>query len=90
MIVNGGQKTWFCGHRGVRQEDPLSHLLFTLVVDVRSCLISRTVVSGLNGGVKVGSKGIVVSYLQFVDNTILFVENDKDNFLSAKMIRTIF
>ena len=83
MIVNGEPKSWFRGERGVRQGDPLSPLLFTLVVDVLSCLISRTVASGLIRGVKMGSEEIVVSHLQFADDTILFLDNDKDNFLNA-------
>ena len=74
----------------MRQGDPLCPFLFTLVVDVLSRLISTAVANGLIRGVKVGSEGIVVSHLQFADNTILFLENNKDNFLNALSIFQIF
>ena len=76
--------------RGVRQGDPLSPVLFTLVVDVLSSLISRVVTSGLIKAVKVGSEGIVISHWQFAKDTILFLENDKDSFLKALSLFQIF
>ena len=63
VIVNGKPKNLVCGERGVRQGDPLSPFLFTLVAGSLSHLIFRAVVSGLTRGVKVGSKGVVVSHL---------------------------
>ena len=74
----------------MRQGDPLPPLLFTLLVEVLSRLISRAVASGLIRGVKVGSEGIVVSHLQFADDKILFLENDKYNFLNTFFIFQIF
>ena len=68
----------------------MSSFLFTLVVDVLSHLISRAVASGLIRGIKVGSEGIVVSHLQFADDKILFLENDKYNFLNTFFIFQIF
>ena len=92
VIVNGEPKSWFRSESGVRQGDPLSPppLLFILVVAVLSLLISRVVESGLIKGVIVGSEGIVVSHLQFADDTILFLDNDKDNFLNTLSIFQIF
>ena len=58
----------------MRQEDPLSPFFITLVMEVLSRLISRALASGLIKGVKLGSEGVVVSHLQFADDTILFLE----------------
>ena len=41
VLVNGGAKGWVKASRGLRQGDPLSPFLFTLVVDVLSRLMSR-------------------------------------------------
>ena len=56
------------------------------MVDILSCLIYRAVASGLIRGVNVGFERIVVSYLQFADDTILFLDNDKDIFFNALSI----
>ena len=90
VIVNGEPKAWFHDERGVRQGDPLSPLLFTLMVDVLSRVISRAMASGLIKGVKVGSEGIVVSHLQLANDTILLLDNDKDSFVNALSIFQIF
>ena len=37
-----------------------------------------------------GSEGIVVSHLQFADDTIIFLDNVKDSFLNALSIFQIF
>lgn len=42
VIVNGGTKKCFKGKQGIRQWDPLSHFLFTLVVDVLSWRVNGT------------------------------------------------
>ena len=90
MIVNVQPKAWFHGQRGVRQEDPLSPFLFTLVMVVLSHLVSRPMARGLIRGVKVGSKGVEVSHLQFAIDTILFLDNDKDGFSNVLSLLQIF
>ena len=47
----------------LRQGDPLSPFLFTLVVDVLSHLVSRAIDNGLVKGIVVGGEQVVVSHL---------------------------
>ena len=61
VIVNGKPRSWFKGQRGLRQGDPLSPFLFTLVVDVLSRLVSRAVDNGLVKGLVVGGEQVLVS-----------------------------
>lgn len=46
--------------------------LFTLIVDVLSRMISRGVERNAIDGIRVGRDEIIVSHLQFADDTILF------------------
>lgn len=90
VIVNGEPKSWFKGERGVRQGDPLSPFLFTIVVDVLSRLVSRAVSNGLVKGLSVGSEGILISHLQFADDTILFLEPDAESFVNVLSLLRFF
>lgn len=55
-------------------------IFFTLVVHVLSCMLSRGTERGVVCGLMVADNGIELSYLQFVDDTILFLLDDKENF----------
>lgn len=90
FIINGQPKQWFRGHCGLRQGDPLSPFLFTLVVDVLSRMLERGFERGLVRGLMVGDNGCHVSHLQFADDTILFLPHDKANFLRVLSILQVF
>lgn len=56
--------------RRLRQGDPLSPLLFVLVIEALSRMISAAVNGGLIEGFKVGNA--TSSYLLFADDTLIF------------------
>lgn len=58
--------------RGLRQEDPLSPLLFDLMVEPLSLLILKATSLGLWTGVEVCSEGPMITHLQYVDDTLIF------------------
>ncbi|GJW56284.1 reverse transcriptase domain, reverse transcriptase zinc-binding domain protein [Tanacetum coccineum] len=65
------------GKRGVRQGDPLSPFLFILAVEGLNALVSEAVAKGIIKGVVIGYDRVVVSRLQYADDTIFF-SHDRD------------
>lgn len=63
----------------LRQGDHLSPFLFTLVVDSLGQLLSKREKESLFLGFRIGSKNIHVSDMQFVNNTLFFLEEIKNS-----------
>lgn len=75
VIVNGKPHEWFQAVRGLRQGQPLSPFLFTMV-DVLSRVLTRPVERDRMRGLIVSVERIEVSHLQFVDDTVGFLQDD--------------
>ena len=84
VIVNGRPRGKFKGTRGLRQRDPLSPFLFTLVADGLGRMIDKLVDQHILDCFEVGIDKIKVSHLQFADDTLFFVKEDEIN------IRTLY
>jgi hypothetical protein len=77
MIVNGSPNGFFKSSCGLRQGDPLSPLLFLLIMEVLSRLLRRSVEMGFIKGFQVGRdmhSRVCVSHLLYADDTILFCD----------------
>jgi hypothetical protein len=88
--VNEVEGDFFLTGKGLRQGDPLAPLLFNTVVDV----FSRMLVKGANAGLIRGLcpsliPGGVIS-LQYADDTLLFLENNREVAINFKWILTCF
>jgi hypothetical protein len=59
-----------------RQGDPLSPMLFNLVVDMLTILINRAKLNGQIDGVVPQLVDDGLSILQYVDDTIIFLDHD--------------
>ncbi|RVW50855.1 putative mitochondrial protein [Vitis vinifera] len=86
ILVNGNAKGWVKASRGLRQGDPLSPFLFTLVADVLSRLMIRAEETGITEGFLVGRDRTRVSLLQFADDTIFFSKASLDLLQNLKII----
>jgi hypothetical protein len=88
--VNGVEGNSFTTGKGLRQGDPLSPLLFNLVVDVFTRMLikaaSHNLIRGLCPDLNPGG---VIS-LQYVDDMILFVENNPEKARNLKWVLTYF
>ena len=72
---------FFDSSKGLKQGDPLSPLLFLLIMEVLSRILKKTEEGGFIQGFHVGpvnSSGIRVSHLLFTDDTILFCDASKE------------
>ena len=90
ILVNGSTKGWGKASRGLKQGDPLSPFLFTLVVGVLSRLIFKAEKRGLIEGFLVGRNGTRVSILQFADNNIFFSKASLEHLQILKIIILVF
>ena len=92
-MVNGSPAGFFGSSRGLRQGDPLSPLLFLLIMEVLSRTLKKTKEGGLIQGFHVGpinSTGIRISHLLFAVDTILFCDASREQMLSIRLVLTCF
>ncbi|RVW97045.1 Transposon TX1 uncharacterized 149 kDa protein [Vitis vinifera] len=85
ILVNGNAKGWVKASRGLRQGDPLSPFLFTLVADVLSRMLFRAEETGLTEGFSVGRDRTRVSLLQFADDTIFFSKASMEHLQTSRL-----
>uniref|UniRef100_A0A2N9FC99 Reverse transcriptase domain-containing protein n=1 Tax=Fagus sylvatica TaxID=28930 RepID=A0A2N9FC99_FAGSY len=93
VIVNGSPTGFFDSSRGLRQGDPLSPLLFLMIVEVLSRMLRNAVERGFIKGFQVGRDGlpsVSVSHLLYADDTILFCDAHPEQLLYIRMVLTCF
>jgi hypothetical protein len=93
VVINGSLEGFFTNSRGLRQGDPLSPLLFLLVMEVLSRMLKRAESEGLFHRFSVGcnaSNGLHISHLLYADDTILFCDADMSQLLYVQMVLTCF
>ncbi|RVX04307.1 Beta-arabinofuranosyltransferase RAY1 [Vitis vinifera] len=90
ILVNGSAKGWVKASRGLRQGDPLSPFLFTLVADVLSRMLMRAEERNMMEGFRVGRNRTRVSHLQFADDTIFFSNSREEELQTLKSLLLVF
>ncbi|RVW79011.1 Transposon TX1 uncharacterized 149 kDa protein [Vitis vinifera] len=90
VLVNGSAKGWVKASRGLRQGDPLSPFLFTLVADVLSRMLLRAEERNMLEGFRVGRNRTRVSHLQFADDTIFFSNTRRKDLQTLKSLLLAF
>ncbi|GKV04742.1 hypothetical protein SLEP1_g16855 [Rubroshorea leprosula] len=90
VLINGSPTSQFSVSKGIRQGDPLLPFLFLIVAEGLNGLVTSAVEKGIYKGVRVGNEGVMVSHLQFADDTVFFGEASEDNIKGVKTIMRIF
>jgi hypothetical protein len=88
--VNDDIGHYFQTKKGLRQGDPLSPMLFNIVVDMLAILIERAKEDGQVGGLIPHLVDGGLSILQYADDTILFLEHDLNKAVNMKLILCLF
>ena len=90
VSINGRLRRKFKGSRGLRQGDPVSSFLFTLVVDVFGRLIDKAKEYNVIHSFFVGRDKVEVTHLQFADDTLFFMEANPNVFLNYLKLVEVF
>jgi hypothetical protein len=88
--VNDDIGHYFITHKGLRQGDPLSPILFYLIADMLAILIARAKEDGQVDGLIPHLVDEGVSILQYADDTIIFMQHDLQKALNMKLVLCIF
>ncbi|GKV50169.1 hypothetical protein SLEP1_g56882 [Rubroshorea leprosula] len=84
ILVNGSPTREFEVGKGLRQGDPLSPFLFLMIGEGLQDLVQKAMAEGMVHGIVIGKKGMTVSLLQFVDDTIIMGRADAENIRMVK------
>ncbi|KAJ9560947.1 hypothetical protein OSB04_006107 [Centaurea solstitialis] len=79
VLVNGSPTNEFPMERGLRQGDPIAPFLFLIVAEGLHIMVEEALDKGLFKGVKVGSKEVQVSHLQFADDAVFLGDWNAEN-----------
>nr|GEW22281.1 hypothetical protein [Tanacetum cinerariifolium] len=83
LLINGERVGYFKWGRGLRQGDPISPCLFTLVIEVLNLLIKKNTKENGNFKYHYGCKRLEITHLYFADDLLVFCHGD------CKSVRTI-
>jgi len=88
--VNDQVGPYFQTKKGLRQGDPLSPILFNIVVDMWAIIVSRAKEHGQVKGVVPNLIDGGLSILQYADDTIIFIDHDIEQAKNLKLLIFVF
>ena len=89
ILINGSPCGFFESSRRLRQGNPLSSLLFVLVMEALGRMLNKAIHEGHLLGFHVGNlerRSLVVSHLLFANDTLIFCDADLDQLLILRIV----
>ena len=93
MLIKKFTNNFFGSSRGLRQGDPLSPLLFDIVMEALSCMLDVAASAGQLSGFSMGGTAgslVMVSHLLFADDTLIFCDADPSQITNLRTILARF
>ncbi|KAK2644345.1 hypothetical protein Ddye_019540 [Dipteronia dyeriana] len=90
VIVNGSPSKEFRIGSGLRQGDSMSSFLFNIVVDALNRLFLKAMDLNVFKGKVFGRDKVHITHLQFVNDTILFIDANAESVLNMRRILRCF
>ncbi|GJR57768.1 putative RNA-directed DNA polymerase, eukaryota, reverse transcriptase zinc-binding domain protein [Tanacetum coccineum] len=90
VLINGSPTREFKLKKGLRQDDPLSPLLFILAVEALNVALLEAKNNDSFRMIEVGKDKVCVSHLQFADDALIMGEWSKINVLNLSRLLTCF
>ena len=84
VCINGERKGYFASGRGLRQGDPISPYLFTLVMEVFTLLMAKNAQQNGNFKYHKGCKELKLTHLCFADDLLVMCHGDVE---SVKVVK---
>lgn len=90
VLVNGSPSKLFKASRGIRQGDPLSPFLFTIVMEALGSLLLKARELGVINGFEVTRNREAMTHLQYADDTLFFSSSNREEILALQRILRCF
>ena len=90
VLVNGSPTAEFSPERGLRQGDPISPLLYNIVAEVLSVMLTSASNKGIFKGIALGNSSNLITHLQYADDTIVFIEDSMESIQGVKRVLQSF
>lgn len=87
ILVNGSPAGFIVSSRGLRQGDPLSLYLFTLIMKALSISLESEI---LNGNLHIPISNFGISHLMFVGDILIFYRGEASSLTSVEGVLTSF
>lgn len=89
-LINGSAHSKFITGKGLRQGDTMSPFLFLIFSEALNLMLQKSVELGWIGGFRLGESGIKVGHLQFAEDTLVFLDESRDQVNALRYLLLLF